>query len=348
MLKENIMKYINYLLPSAFLILSNQAFSEPLDFYGRLWLGVSNSSHGISGNEKVNGFSLENYASYLGFKGNYDIHEDISLIYKFEAGIESFDNDDTNIFKPRNSYLGFKAKYGSIVFGRNDTVFKSAEGKIDLFNITSSDMNMIIAGNDRLGDLVTINTTKISGMSLGITYAFDDDFNQKNPTLSDKQNNYAVSLAYGDPSFKKENSYFSIAYADGLNMLEATRLVAGVAISSVKFGGMYQHSQSSIYENIKGNSYLLSMSIPFDKYELKLQYLKDDAGLGKITKNAGADLKTLKNSDASQYSIGVGYNLMKELSFGANVSYFDGKYSDSKGDNEFNDTLFTFSTKYLF
>jgi len=342
------MKYTNCFVPIALLLCSNQGFSEPLDFYGRLWLGVSNSSNGISGNEKVNGFSLENYASYVGIKGDYNVHEDFGLIYKFEAGVESFDNDDANIFKPRNSYLGFKVKYGSVVFGRNDTVFKTSEGKVDLFNITSSDMNMIIAGNDRLGDLVTINSAKVAGMSLGVTYAFDDDFNQKNPTLADNQKNYAVSVVYGDPSFKKGNSYFSLAYADGLNSLEATRVVAGVAISSVKVGAIYQYSQSSIYNNVKGNSYLLSMSIPVNKYDFKFQYLKDDAGLGKITKNAGADLKTLNNSDASQYSFGVDYNLMKELTFGAAVSYFEGEYSDSKGNNEFDDTLVVLSTRYLF
>lgn len=342
------MKQTKYFIPVAMLFCSTQVLSEPLDFYGRLWLGVANSSHGISGNEKVDGFSLENYASYVGLKGDYEVYDDFSLIYKFEAGIESFDNDDSNIFKPRNSYLGFKVKYGSIVLGRNDTVFKTSEGKVDLFNITSSDMNMIIAGNDRLGDLVTINSAKFAGISLGVTYAFEDDFNQKNPTLSDNQNNYALSLVYGDPTFKKGNTYFSVAYADGLNSLDATRVVAGASISSVKIGAIYQHSKSTIYENVKGNSYLLSMSVPFKKYDFKLQYLSDDAGLGKITKNAGADLKTLEDSDASQYSIGVDYNLAKELTFGAAVSYFDGRYVDSKGEKDFNDTLITFSTKYLF
>ena len=103
------MKYTNCFVPVALLLCSNQALSEPLDFYGRLWLGVSNSSHGISGNEKVNGFSLENFASYVGIKGDYDVHEDFSLIYKFEAGVESFDNDDTNIFKlPKYELRGLK------------------------------------------------------------------------------------------------------------------------------------------------------------------------------------------------------------------------------------------------
>ena len=93
-----------------------------------------------------------------------------------------------------------------------------------------------------------VYTAKVAGMSLGITYAFDDDFNQKNPMLADNQNNYAVSIVYGDPSFKKGNSYLSLAYADGLNLLEATRVVAGVSISSIKVGAIYQYSKSSIYE----------------------------------------------------------------------------------------------------
>lgn len=342
------MKTAKYIGFGLILICSNQVLSEPLDFYGRLWLGVANSNNGLSGNEKVDGVSLENYASYLGVKGEYGVYENFSLLYKFEAGIESFDNDDSNIFKPRNSYLGFKTSYGSAVFGRNDTVFKSAEGKVDLFNITSSDMNMLIAGNDRLGDSVTLKSAKVAGMTMGVSYVFDKDFNKKNPELSDKQNNYAVSLSLGDASLKSNNHYISIAYADGLNQLEATRLVGGVAISSVKLGAMYQHSESSLYDNIKGNSYLLSLNVPIDKYDIKLQYLKDDAGLGKITKNAGADLKTLKESDANQYSLGVDFKAQKDLNFGVGISYFDGYYTDAKGHTKFDDTLMSVSTKYLF
>jgi hypothetical protein len=53
------MKNAKYLGFSFILICSTPALSEPLDFYGRLWLGVANSSNGLSGNEKVDGFSLE-------------------------------------------------------------------------------------------------------------------------------------------------------------------------------------------------------------------------------------------------------------------------------------------------
>lgn len=342
------MKNAKYIGLGFILMCSTPALSEPLDFYGRLWLSVANSSNGLSGNEKVDGFSLENYASYLGIKGEYEVYDHFSLLYKFEAGIESFDNDDSNIFKPRNAYLGFKTHYGSAVFGRNDTVFKSAEGKVDLFNITSSDMNMIITGNDRLGDSITFNSAKVAGMTMGVSYVFDKDFNQKNPELFDKQNNYAINLSLGDAALKNNSHYISIAYVDGLNQLEATRLVGGVAISSVKFGAMYQRSESSLYDHIKGNSYLLSMSVPIDKYDIKLQYLKDDAGLGKITKNAGADLKTLKESVVSQYSLGVDFKAQKDLTFGVGISYFDGDYTDAKRHTEFDDTLIFVSTRYLF
>ena len=80
----------------------------------------------------------------------------------------------------------------------------------------------------------------------------------------------------------------------------------------------------------------------------KFQYLKDDAGLGKVTKNAGADLKTLKESDASQYSLGVDFKAQKDLTFGVGISYFDGDYTDAKGHTDFDDTLIFVSTRYLF
>ncbi len=39
------MKQTKYFIPVAMLFCSTQVLSEPLDFYGRLWLGAEGSPH---------------------------------------------------------------------------------------------------------------------------------------------------------------------------------------------------------------------------------------------------------------------------------------------------------------
>jgi len=325
---------------------SAPALAEGPDFYGRFWVGGTFSDSGLAGNEKVDGVSLENYASYIGMKGTHEISSTLNLIYKAEAGIESFDNSASNVFKSRNTYIGLDGSFGEITFGRNDTVFKKIEGGIDQFNITSSDMNRLIAGNDRLGDTITYRTPVLAGFQLGATYTPEDDFGGK--AELDDANNYAVSLVYGDGKLKKTPHYLALAYADGLNGLKAVRVAAGYKLGSWQFGALYQDSESLQYTNLDGDSWLLSAAWKHGAHKVKAQWSVDNAGLGKITSNAGADLDTVTDSEAYAYSLGYDYALSKQVTVGAIASYYDGEFTDAAGRTEFDDTLLTAHLKYLF
>ena len=48
-----------------------------------------------------------------------------------EFGVENFDNSNKT-FNARNTFLGIEVRLGTALVGRNDTVFKSAEGSFDL------------------------------------------------------------------------------------------------------------------------------------------------------------------------------------------------------------------------
>ncbi|MBY5991930.1 porin [Ferrimonas balearica] len=325
---------------------SASALAETPDVYGRFWLAGTYSDTGLAGNEKVKGGSLENYASYIGMKGKHAISESLNLVYKAEAGIESFDNDASQVFKSRNTYLGLSGNFGEINFGRNDTVFKKIEGGVDQFNITAADMNRLIAGNDRLGDSITYRTPVLSGFQLGASYTPEDDFGGK-ATLDDA-NNYALSLVYGDGKLKKTPHYLAVAYADGLNGLTAVRVTAGYRLGQWQFGALYQDSESLVYEQIQGDSWLVSAAWSEGPHKVKAQFGQDNAGLGKITKNAGADLDTLSDSDATTYALGYDYALSKQTTLGSIIAYYDGDYTDASGQAQFEDTLVTVHLKYLF
>ncbi|MDF0533830.1 porin [Shewanella yunxiaonensis] len=317
----------------------SSAFASDAQFYGRAWLGLTNSDNGVLANRKENGTQLENFASFLGLKGDEKLSDNLKVIYVAEFGTEGY-YDTSELFTPRNTYIGVAGNLGSIVFGRNDTVFKKTEGKVDLFNITSADMAKLISGNDRLGDSVTYYSPKLSGIQFGSSYQFADN-------TSSSSGNYAVSATIGDSRLKKDNYYVAVAYADGLNQLDAYRVVGGTKLAGIHWGALVQHAKSDKYENLSGNSYLLSAALPFDQYQLKLQYLYDKAGLGKITGNL-ADKSSVTDTNSYLVSCGLDYSASKATTIGVIASYLNGNVTDKNGYQDYDDTQFTVYLKQLF
>lgn len=315
------------------------AFASEAQFYGRAWLGLTYSDNGLLSNRKENGTQLENFASFIGLRGEEKLNDNLKIIYVAEAGTEGY-YETSELFKPRNTYIGVAGTYGSIVFGRNDTVFKKTEGRVDLFNVTSADMAKLIAGNDRLGDSVTYYSPKLSGIQFGSSYQFADN-------VDNSSGNYALSATLGDSRLKKNNYYMALAYADGLNQMDAYRVVGGVKLAGIHWGALFQHAESDKYENLSGNSYLLSAAWPFEQYQLKLQYLYDQSGLGKITSNV-ADKKSVTDASSYLVSLGLDYAPSKATTIGIIASYLNGDVTDKNGYQDYDDSQFTVYLKQIF
>lgn len=317
----------------------SHAFANNTQFYGRAWLGLTYSDNGLLSNRKENGTQLENFASFIGLKGEEKLNDSLKIIYVAEAGTEGY-YDTSELFKPRNTYIGVAGNYGLMVFGRNDTVFKKTEGKVDQFNITSADMAKLISGNDRLGDTVTYYSPKLSGMQFGASYQFADN-------VDNSSGNYALSATLGDSHLKKDNYYVALAYADGLNQLDAYRVVGGVKLAGIHWGALVQHAKSDKYENLDGNSYMLSAALPFDQYQVKVQYLYDRAGLGKVTSNI-ADKKSVTDTSSYLLSLGLDYMPSKATTIGVIASYLNGDVTDKNGYQDYDDNQFTVYLKQIF
>ncbi|SHH78369.1 porin [Ferrimonas marina] len=322
------------------------AQADSPEVYGRFWLAANHSDNGLVSKEKVAGGALENYASFVGIKGEERLSETLAFIYKFEAGFENFDNSDDKVFKSRNTYIGFDSSYGQVVFGRNDTVFKKTEGRVDQFNITAHDMDLFISGNDRLGDSVTYYSPKLAGVTLGASYTLKDDFGGR--AELDGANNYAISATLGDPRLSSAGHYLGVSYADGLNGLEAVRVVGGIKLGAIDLGALYQHSDSLVYDQLSGSSALVSAAWKQGAHTVKAQAVYDDAGLGKLVKNAGADLDSVEDAESWGVSLGYDYKLSKPLTLGAALSYVDGEYRSNGMTTEFDDVAMTVHTKFLF
>jgi hypothetical protein len=332
----NIKNAVPFLLMAS--CVTNYAVADTQKVYGRIWLALNSSDNGLISYRKENGTGIESYSSYLGIKGDQKINDNLKVIYKFEVTNTGGYYESSKTFSPKNNYLGFENGYGEITFGRNDSVFKTTEGKIDLFNITSSDMATMIPGNDRLYDVATLYTKKYMNLKFGVTYQFSSEYSG---------NDIAYAAYYGDPSLKNDNYYIAVAYADGLNGLKSERFSYSGKISQIKIGLIYQHSKSLIYENLKGNSYLASISYKVGNGEILGQYSRDNSGLGLIASQITSK-KNIEDYDGYIATLGYGHSLSKSTTVYTYYSYTSNSEKYSSAEHHLYDNAVNVSMKYIF
>ena len=160
---------------SALTATSFTALADGPNFYGRADLAITNSDMGLATQNQKSGTIIENNFSWLGVKGTEKINDELEVVYQMEFGVSNFDNSG-DTFGARNTFLGLKsASAGTILVGRNDTVFKAAEGGFDLFGNTNSDIDLLAAGQTRSADGFTYYSPKIADLvTLNATYLMDD------------------------------------------------------------------------------------------------------------------------------------------------------------------------------
>lgn len=221
---------------------SFSALAEGPSFYGRLDLSVTNSDNGATTQNGKDGTVFENNFSHLGVKGSESLSKNIDVIYQMEFQVENTTNSG-DTFKARNTYLGLKTNAGTVLVGRNDTVFKQSEGGIDLFGNTNADIDRLVGGQTRSGDGIWYYSPKIADLvTLNATYLMEDNYtNDANETSYEDQ--YALSATIGDKKFKSHNFYVAAAY-NTIGGIDAYRGVAQVKLGNFKLGGLYQNTES--------------------------------------------------------------------------------------------------------
>lgn len=353
--------FISASIASVLAMASASALAAGPDFYGRLDLAVTNASNGAtlqgttSNIDMQNGGTyFENNFSYLGVKGSENIAAGFDVIYQMEFGVENTGVDGAKKpFTSRNTFLGLKTQAGTVLVGRNDTVFKQAEGGVDIFGNTNADIDRLVAAQTRsadgiwyyspkLGDLVTVNAT----------YLMED--NQADRTHADKTPDssamYAISATAGDKKLKAQNFYAAVAYNTGISGIEAYRAVGQVKLADFKLGGLYQHSKSQSMNDVKGDSYFVNVVYNLNGVNLKAEYGYDDSGLGayaaKLIKN---NLAAEKDFKVNQYTLGADYRLAKSTLIYGHYALYEGSYHNGANKVDLkDDNVFTVGVRYDF
>lgn len=237
---------------------------------------------------------LKSNASRFGIKGELELEEGLTAVYKYEVQIDLADEAGEDNLKSRNQYVGLRGGFGEVLLGRNDTMLKQSEGKIDLFNDYEADIKRTWKGENRMGDSVTYKTPKFNGFQLGATYITEDE--------EDGEDGLSIALIYGDKKYKKSKYYAALAVDSDVKGYDVTRFSAGTKLNGFKLGFAYQ-TQEAVGSSDDKDGFLISVAYPMKKVTLKAQ------------------LQTLEDNDT--FSAGLDYKLGKKTKLFAWYSTFD-------------------------
>ncbi|WP_144212676.1 porin [Shewanella donghaensis] len=324
------------------------ALAESPSFYGRLDLAVTNSDTGVTTQEGKEGTVFENNFSHIGVKGSEEISKDFEVIYQMEFQVENT-SSSSDVFKARNTFLGLKTNAGTVLVGRNDTVFKQAEGGVDIFGNTNADIDRLAAGQTRSADGIWYYSPKIADLvTLNATYLMEDN-------QASDESQYALSATIGDKKLKAQNYYVAGAY-NTIGNIDAYRGVAQVKLGDFKVGGLFQNTESQLDSAFEGNTYFLNVSYNLNGVNLKAEYGVDESGLGKyFSKISGmtpsADqASTLSDVNVQSITIGADYRISKSTLVYGHYAMYEGDYTmtgASTTDLE-DDNIFTVGVRYDF
>jgi predicted porin len=287
------MKYTNKLILASMIGSATlPAMAASVDIYGRADLSVQSSDQG-----EGNFTELKSNASRLGFKGTHSLNEDLDVVYKAEFEVDM--DGDGDVFKARNQYIGLRGMFGEVLLGKNDTMLKQSQGKVDLFSDLNGDIKTLWAGENRLGDSITYKSPKFQSFQLGLTYITEDEI--------DASDAFSMALFYGDKKLKKSKLYASVAYdsevkgksGDGAvkGNFDILRATVSTKLAGVTLGLMLQN-QEDVATGSEMNGVMASAKYSIDKLTFKGQlqtadYEDSDSRSG-IT--AGIDYKLAKST----------------------------------------------------
>lgn len=280
------MKLIHNLVVAAIMSsLTASVTAAEIDIYGKANLTVQSSDEGDGSFTEV-----KSNASRIGFKGTYDLGDGIDVIFKAEFQVD-LDGDSAkgDSITDRNQYIGLRGAFGEVLLGKNDTMLKQSQGKVDLFSDLNGDIKSLWKGENRMADTISYKSPALSGLQLGVTYVAEDSLDGEDAT--------SIALFYGDKELKKSPLFASIAIDTEMKGYDAKRATISGKLAGVILGAIL-HTQEKLSNGEELDGLLISAKYGFDKITVKGQFqtASVDGGDDKSGFTLGADYKLAKST----------------------------------------------------
>lgn len=258
-------------------------------------------------------------ASRLGVKGSEDLGAGLKAIYQVEFGIPLAGERDYNIIngdqgglKMRNTYVGLKGGFGTILAGRYDSPLKQSTVRLELFNDTMADYAGAVGFDDnRFDSTVAYLSPSYGGFQLaaaivpGSSSSFGDYINRESESLiaghsiaAAYQNGpWHAGVAYEalDESLSSDKAMVNLANeafeaglidADDLadvnalhgNTDDSTKWRAGVGVSdwnNLYLSTLYEHQKNAnFYKDTEADIWQAQAGYSFGNNMVKAMYGK--------------------------------------------------------------------------
>lgn len=126
------MKKTTMCLAAALLLISGMAVAQDIHY---TVYGVAHVSTDLQNNGDKSEIFVSSNTSRVGIKGTLDTNNDLfQVIFQYESQVDFSGNGaEKAAWANRNSYAGLKGDWGTLIWGRNDTPFKSVGRSIEYF-----------------------------------------------------------------------------------------------------------------------------------------------------------------------------------------------------------------------
>lgn len=238
---------------------NSQDGTAPPDFYGRLNLTPVLNMPANSGSYT----ELVSNASRIGVNGGFVLSSDLELLYQAEYQLNPANgNFDDHTFTQRNTYVGVRGGFGTLLVGRNDTPVKLLQGRIDLFNDLTGDIKALLVAENRPNDTVRYTSPDVSGFVLAYAAIVDGKESLQN-RFADST---SVSLSYSQGSY-----LFGVGIDNDINNHDVMRLTTQYREGSLQLGLIYESSTNNTNARGKHDGFIFSSSYQIGSYLIKLQ-----------------------------------------------------------------------------
>lgn len=315
-------------IASAYEILGNK-----LEVYGKVHVSADYDNNDRAAPNSQKDFSFSSNSSRIGFKGQYDLASDMTLLWQIEQEINFDHGGDT--WTTRNSFVGIKGSYGTFLGGVYDTPYKVVAGKWGMFGDTIGDRRAILgadalSGNkmNQRGKNALLYMNKFGPLKLSAMYS--PDGGNSNPGGIDNNNKDmgSVSLTYHKGPLFVAAAYEKWKDLAGLGQVKGWRIAGRYSFGVARIGAIYEDISADSRLSIDRKAWGVNGSVKVGaKSDVRLQYMQ--AGNYRGTPNSGAKMVSVGifRSISKQAQIYAAYTQTKNDS-NAKYQAVDGGHGD--------------------
>lgn len=275
-------------------------------FYGQANISYQKTHTEISANSDQ--WELNSNSSRIGIRGEIPVdNSGISAFYQAEYEVAFDDGEATTdeTFKQRNTFIGVKGEWGTVLAGHTDTATKEIRRQVDLFNdLAVGDVKNYMSGENRMKNTLRYHTPRLfERFSGSVAVVSDEDSNQDNNDGS------TISLSYQHNKF-----ILAVAHDEDINEQNLSRAIAHFETGDFGIGALIQTAENTGSDSTNRDEVASLLSLEYhatEKLDLKIQ-------------TGQADIE-LDNNDQQfkQVAIGIDYNLNKSVmayGYGAEIT----------------------------